>query len=141
MAQTMDNLAVARESIEAFNRGDWESFKQTHAENSVYDEIATQRHVEGRDAIMQLNQEWKSAFPDANGTIERAIESGDTVTLEITWRGHQEGPLQMPEGQLPPTGRAVEMKAADVLEIHDGKITSEHHYFDMAGMMQQLGVN
>ena len=140
MPEVLDALAIARESVEAFNDGAWDRFGAILAEESTYDEIATQRHVEGREDILAVNREWKAAFPDATGTIDRLIESGDTVTMELVWRGHQTGPMPMPNGELPPTGRSVEVKAAQILEIRDGKVMSDHHYFDLAGMMAQLGV-
>lgn len=141
MPEVLDRLAVARESIEAFNDADWDRFGAILAEDSTYTEMATRRHLEGREAVLETNREWKAAFPDAHGTIERAIEAGDTVTLEVTWRGHQTGTMAMPGGDLPPTGRAVEVPAAQILEIRDGKVISDHHYFDMAGMLAQLGVS
>jgi flagellar protein FlbD len=37
--------------------------------------------------------EWKEAFPDAKGTVTNAAVADDTVTLEVTWEGTQDGPL------------------------------------------------
>lgn len=140
MPELMDATAVACETVEAFNDGAWDRFAALLDDRSTYDEMATHRHCEGRDEIIAVNKEWKGAFPDARGTIERVIESGDMVTLELTWRGHQNGTLPVPGGEIPPTGRAVEVPAAEVLEIRDGKVVSERHYFDLAGMFEQLGV-
>lgn len=140
MPQVLDTTTVARETVEAFNEGAWDRFASVLDENSTYDEMATHRHCKGCDEIVALNKEWKGAFPDAQGTIERLIEAGDTVTMEVTWRGHHTGPLQTPDGAIPPTGRAIEVSAAGVLEIREGKVVSDHHYFDLAGMFEQLGV-
>jgi steroid delta-isomerase-like uncharacterized protein len=135
----MSSSDVAREQVEAFNAGDWERFRATLTEDSVYDELATGRHLEGQEAVLEANRGWKEAFPDARGTVERAIESDGTVTLEITWEGTQSGPMQMPTGDLPPSGRRAVVKAVEVFDVEGGKIRESHHYFDMMGLLSQVG--
>ena len=135
----MGTIDVARENVEAFNAADWDRFGATMSEDCVYDEPGTQRHVEGVDGIVEINRGWRETFPDAHGTIERAIAADGTATLEITWEGTQAGPLQTPEGELPPSNRHVTVKAAQVFDIEGDKIKEAHHYFDMAGMLQQIG--
>ena len=135
----MSSVDIAREQIEAFNAADWDRFGATMSPDCVYDEPGTQRHVEGADAIIEINRGWKEAFPDAHGTIERAIEANGSVTLEITWEGTQSGPFHGPAGDLPPSNRRVNVKAAQVYDVEGDKVKEAHHYFDMAGMLQQLG--
>ncbi len=50
------------------------------------------------------------------------------------------GPLQTPTGQMAATGKPIEMRACQVFEIAGGKAQSMRQYFDMATLMQQLGV-
>ena len=135
----MSNVDIACEQIEAFNAGDWDRFRSTLADDSVYDELATQRHLEGQDAILDATRGWKEAFPDAHGTIEKASAGDGTVTLEITWEGTQSGPLHTPGGDIAPSNRHVVIHAAEVFEMEGEKIRAAHHYFDMMGMLQQLG--
>src|SRR5437588_11554405 len=99
----MTSIDVARANVEAFNAGDWDRFRSLLADRCVYDETATQRRVEGADAIVDTNRGWKDAFQDAQGRIERAVAADGTVTLEITWEGIQSGTLHMPTGDLPPS--------------------------------------
>jgi steroid delta-isomerase-like uncharacterized protein len=135
----MNSIDVARENIGAFNAGDWERFKATLAQEPVYDELATQRHLVGPEAIVDANRAWREAFPDATGTVERALADDGTVTLEITWEGTQSGPLHMPTGDTPASGRHVVVKAAQVLEFEGDKIREVHHYFDLMGLLRQIG--
>jgi steroid delta-isomerase-like uncharacterized protein len=135
----MTSIDVAREQIEAFNAGDWERFRGTLADDSVYDELATQRHLVGQEAILEANRGWREAFPNARGTVERALADDGTVTLEITWEGTQSGPLHMPTGDIPPSNRQVVVKAVEVFDVEGEKIREAHHYFDLMGMLQQLG--
>jgi steroid delta-isomerase-like uncharacterized protein len=135
----MGAVEVARESIEAFNAGDWDRFRSLHAEDVVEDELGTQRRIEGSDALVESNQGWKQAFPDASGLVTNAVESGDTATLEITWSGTHSGPLEMPDGELPATNKRVELRACQVFRVEGDRIAEDRNYFDMATMLQQLG--
>src|SRR2546422_11584147 len=93
-----DQIDVAREEIEAFNAGDWDRFEATYTADAVYEEPGTQRHVEGRDQVLEINRGWKEAFPDAHGTITDVAAGDDTATVEVTWEGTQSGALATPDG-------------------------------------------
>ena len=84
-----DKVQLAKEGIEAFSAGDWERFKAPLRADAVYEELATQRKVQGPDQIVEASKGWKEAFPDATGTITKVTEGADTVVLEITWQGTQ----------------------------------------------------
>jgi steroid delta-isomerase-like uncharacterized protein len=134
-----DLISVARQEVEAFNAGDWERFAETVAPDAVYDEVATGRRFEGKEDIVEVNRSWKAAFPDARGTITKVSASGDTVTVEVTWEGTQSGPMEGPQGEMPPSNRHAVVRAVQILEFSDGRIKENRHYFDMLGMLQQLG--
>lgn len=135
-----DLIALARENVEAFNDGDWDRFRATLADDSVYEEPGTQRKVEGPDAITELNAGWKAAFFDANGTVTDAFACGDRVAVQITWEGTQSGSLGLPGGaEVPATNKRVTIQACQVARMADGKIAETTHYFDVLGMLEQLG--
>ncbi len=135
----MTSTDVARANIEAFNAGDWKGLAATFADKCVYDELATHRHLEGQEAIVEANRGWKEAFPDAQGRIDRAMADNGTVTLELTWEGTQSGPLHMPTGDIAPSGRRINLKAAQVFEVEGERIREAHHYFDLTSLLQQIG--
>jgi predicted ester cyclase len=67
--------------------------------------------------------------------------AGETVVLELTWRGTHEGPLQTPKGSIPATGKSIEIRACAVIQVAGEKGKSQRHYFDMATLFQQIGAN
>jgi predicted ester cyclase len=72
--------------------------------------------------------------------VHSAYVDGNTVTLELTWEGTHTGPMRRPDGQeLPSTGRRGTVKACEVMEIEDGRITATRHYFDLMTILQQVG--
>jgi hypothetical protein len=48
--------------------------------------------------------------------------------------------LQLPSGPLAPTGRSIELRACQIIEVEGGKTRTITQYFDMATLVQQLGV-
>jgi hypothetical protein len=69
------------------------------------------------------------------------MASGNTVTIELTWRGTHTGPLVLPNGTIAPTGRSIELRACEVVEVEGGKTRSFTQYFDLSSLMRQIGVN
>jgi steroid delta-isomerase-like uncharacterized protein len=132
-------IRVAREGIDGFSAGDWERQRALSAPDAVYYEPATGRRVEGVEEFIRVGQAWKAAFPDARGTVTNALASGGTAVLEITWEGTQTGDLETPGGTIPATGRRVTLPAVQVVVVSGGKVRETRHYFDLMGMLQQLG--
>ena len=93
---------------DAFNRGDWSAFEAGLDPDAVYEEVTTGRRTDGAKANTELAKGWKSAFPDAQGTMDASYVSGDTVIFELTWRGTQNGPLPLPERQRIATDRKAD---------------------------------
>ena len=137
MAQSVIDTAKAQ--ITAYNEKDWNAVTTALAPGCVYDEVATHRRVEGINDILTAWRGWATALPDSKASFDNVSASGNTVTLEITWRGTHKGPLQTPSGALPPSGGKMEIRACQVVEVADGRVTAIRHYFDMATMLQQLG--
>ncbi len=64
----------------------------------------------------------------------------DFAVVEYVGRGTHEGTFRGPAGEIPPTGRHVELLFREIHCFRDGKIFSTRSYFDVAGMMAQLGL-
>ena len=130
---------IAKSQISAYNQKDWTAVAAVLAPGCVYDEVATHRRVQGVNDIMAAWRGWATAIPDSKASFDSVSVSGNIVTLELTWRGVQTGPLETPAGALPPSGRSMDIRACQVVEVSDGKVQSIRHYFDMATLLQQLG--
>ena len=133
-------IDAAKAPLLAYNDKDWARAKASITPDFVYDEVATGRKQQGADLVIPLWQGWAQAFPDSKATFHSALLSGDSVVLEVTWKGTHKGPLQTPGGSIAPTGKAIEIRACNILEIAGDKARSQRHYFDMATLFQQLGV-
>ena len=73
-----DKVQLAKEGIEAFSAGDWERFKAPLRADAVYEELATQRKVQGINDLLGAWRGWAEAFPDSKATFNTVATSGNT---------------------------------------------------------------
>ena len=76
----------------------------------------------GPDGYKQLILFFEEGFPDSGIEIINLFASEDQAVVEFIGRGTNTGPLHMPTGDVPPTGRVVEMRFCDVYRVSNGKI-------------------
>jgi hypothetical protein len=62
-----DPIEVAKDGVEKFNAGDWSGLRSTLTSDTVEDEFATQRRLEGPEAVVAAAEGWKRAFPMPTG--------------------------------------------------------------------------
>lgn len=138
--QTADKMVkIAREQVDSFNSGDWERVRAGLASDSRYEELGTERRIDGPEKIVDLFKGWKQAFPDAAGAVTSALASGDKAVLEVTWKGTHTGPLTMAEGTIPASGKHQQTPAAIVFTFEGDKIKESRHYFDSLTLLKQIG--
>jgi steroid delta-isomerase-like uncharacterized protein len=131
----------AKATIVGYNRKDWAAVRAAAAPGFVYEEFGTQRRLQGIDDVLAAWRGWATAIPDSKATVHSEYVSGNTVVFELTWRGTHTGPLQTPRGVIAPTGKTIDLPACQVVEIAGDKTKAVRHYFDMATLLQQLGVS
>jgi steroid delta-isomerase-like uncharacterized protein len=133
-------IEIAKATITAYNEKDWKKARDLMAADTVYDEKATHRRLQGPDQIIEAFQSWATAFPDSRATFVRELGGGDIAVLELVWKGVHAGPLQMPTGAIPASNKPIEMAACQVFRVEGGKVKSATHYFDLLTMLAQIGV-
>jgi steroid delta-isomerase-like uncharacterized protein len=96
--------------------------------------------MHGVEPFLAYAQVFTNAFPDAHMELDSTVEQGNTIIAEGSFAGKHTGPLASPQGEVPPTGRSINLRFADVFEVKDGKVIRHNVYFDSATMMAQLGL-
>lgn len=133
-------IEAAKGPLVGYSKKDWNAVKASITSDFVYDEVATGRKVKGVDQVMTIWKGWATAFPDSKATFHDAFVSGTTVVLELSWKGTHTGPLQTPNGPIAATGKRIDMRACNVIELAGEKAKLQRQYFDMATMLKQIGV-
>jgi steroid delta-isomerase-like uncharacterized protein len=132
---------LAKEQIIAYNEKDWDRARDVLAPEIVYDEVGTHRRLKGTDDVLTAWKGWATAIPDSRATFNSEFVSGNTAVLEITWRGTHSGPLQTPDGEIPATGKKIELRAVQVVDVDNDHVRSVRQYFDMGTLLQQIGAD
>ena len=81
----------------------------------------------------------RTAFPDINVTNDEIIIMGDKTVNRWTVTATNTGPLQTPEGELPPTGKKIRFSGVAISRRVNEKIVEEWSYFNMLDLLLQLG--
>lgn len=140
-----DNVSLARSLTELFNS---HQSDPTWLEKSVTAFATDSRHTNiplgitlpGSEGYKQSGMFFAEGFPDSRIEVTNVFATEDQVILEYTGRGTNTGPLHLPMGDIPATGRQAELRLCDVMQIRNGKIVSYHSYYDTMTMLQQLGL-
>jgi steroid delta-isomerase-like uncharacterized protein len=138
--KTEELVKLARQQIDAFNNSDWGLMRGNLTSDSRYEELGTERKVEGPEKIVELFKGWKRAFPDVVGTVTGSVASGNKTALEVTWKGTHTGPLTTAEGTIEASGKRHETPAAVFYTFEGNKIKASRQYFDSLTLLKQIGV-
>lgn len=134
------NRTILKAADEAFLRRDWKAFASLHAESVIVHSPLSTDPTKGREAHVEQLTNILTAFPDLRVDTIRAFGEGPWMCCEQTMTGTHTGPLPGPAGQLlPPTNMAIRLDVCTVFKLEGGQITEEHLYFELAGLMAQLG--
>lgn len=151
-------VKIAESIVQAYSDKNWGELWSLVDPGLVYDETATQRKVRGVKGFMTILQEWGTAFPDSKITITGSKSYGNTVAMDLRWTGTHTGRLDIPGGEILPTGKKVDLPASMVIEIGKGEVVTRMfgegevldrevgppravsivHYFDVAVLEKQL---
>ena len=128
-----ENKALIRRWIEEFDRKNF----------AIVDEMATPSalfYYPGSEPWNRETQQgffkgFSSAFPDHQHTIDEQIAEGDKVVSRFTIRGTHNGDLQ----GIAHTGKRVTIEGTMIDQMVGGKIQEHRVFYDMLGLLQQLG--
>jgi hypothetical protein len=62
------------------------------------------------------------------------------VVVQLALQGTHDGPLQLPRGIIPPTGKRMDAPCCDVFKLVDGRIQTFDCYPSGSVILTQLGV-
>jgi steroid delta-isomerase-like uncharacterized protein len=134
-----DARTLAEKHYEGFNTANLELAGSIHSDD-VELRVPGAGAMTGAAAWTEYTGPFLSGFPGAKIHADNYIESGDTIVVEGHFSGENTGPLMTPMGELPATGKSIDLPFADIFRVKDGKVVSHHVYYDQADFMTQLGL-
>lgn len=122
----------------------WETFKKRHTEDvAVYwpggAEPTKGRHHHDLEAV-----EFFKTFPD-NHLINRPYKillADENRTCSVAdFSGTMKGPMKMGDKTIPPTNKSFQVEFCTVATWNeDGEIIEERLFYDLVGLMKQIGL-
>ena len=126
----------ARSYFEAVGRRDVEGMMEHWKEEGVVDMVPI-GILRGVGEISAFFEEMFAAFPDAEMTVQRLAAGQNEVAVEWRMTAHFTG---APFQGIEPTGRPVELRGVDMIEIADGKIVTNTAYYDGMAFARGAGL-
>jgi steroid delta-isomerase-like uncharacterized protein len=127
---------VARAVFEAVASRDVDGIVSC-GEPGYVDDFVAIGEFRGRDAVRNFFRELFAAFPDFAMTVDRIV--ADDTSAVVQWHAvatFTGGPVL----GIRATGRPVDLRGVDVLEIVDGLVQHNTIYYDGASFARQVGL-
>lgn len=125
-----------RSYFDAMDRRDAEGMAAHWREDGVEDVVAV-GIMRGRDELRAFFASMFAAMPDARTTVTRLVAGEQSCAVEWRLEGTFDGAAYM---GIEPTGKHVELRGLDLLEVEDGELVSNTAYFDGLGFARQIGM-
>lgn len=129
---------------DAWNSQDWDTFEKRHARDVAVYWPALPEPTRGVDNHRAEAIAFFKIFPDNhidNDPYKILFAQGDYTCSVARFTGSMQGPMQAPDGRLvPPTGKHFEIEFCTVAHWRGEEITEERLFYDLVGMLRQIGV-
>ena len=127
---------TVRAYFEAMDNRDADAMAAHWREDGVEDVVPV-GVMRGRAELRDFFGSMFAAMPDARTTVTRLIAGEQNCAVEWRIEGTFDGAPYM---GIEPTGKHVEIRGFDLLELENGEIVSLTAYFDGASYARQIGM-
>jgi len=132
-------LLSERLYIEVFGRGHVEEADAILAPEVISHAPGVPPTV-GSDGIKQQAVLLRTAIPDLRVELEDQLAEGDQVASRWRATGTHGGPLRLPTGDLPPSGRPIEFAEIRIDRFEGDRIVESWFIPDRLSFWMQLGL-
>jgi predicted ester cyclase len=94
----------------------------------------------GKPAAEQFWSLWNDAFPGHRLDVVRSVAEGDTVVFGAIFVGTHSGPLSLPSGTVPATGKNVRIPYVLIATASGDRFSRFVFYYDNVEVLTQLGL-
>lgn len=134
------NEAAIRNAYQVAEDKDVPGWVNSFTEDGTFTDESIGVTYRGPKELGRTVEVYAKAFPDMHRELYRFYVTGDTVVVELALQGTHRGPLELPSGTVPPTGRRMDAPCCDVFQLRNGKIHSFNCYPSGTVILAQLGI-
>lgn len=135
LMQTLDN---------AWNTQDWDTFLKRHSDDTRVYWPGQPEPTKGRMTHRDECVEFFKTFPDnhlVNNPYKIFFGQDDFTCSVADFTGTMKGPMKGSDGKLiPPTNKKFHIEFCTVAHWKNGEIVEEKLFYDLVGMMKQIGL-
>ena len=142
MSTEQTNMELMQTLDDSWNNQDWDTFEKRHKTDTVV-RWPAQPSTHGIQAHRAESEQMFQTFPDnrvENRPYKVFFASGDWTCSVARFHGTMKGPMVMGDKTIPPNGKGFEVDFCTVARWHEGQIVEENLFYDVVGMMSQLGL-
>ena len=133
---------IVKKHLDLLNRGELDTMAALFAPDAVDRNPMLPGPLQGREAIRKTAETFRKAFTDLHFRFLNTLTKGDIVVIEGVFTGTHTGPLEGPNGTVPPTNRHFELPHVRLCRVNrQGQIAEQWFYFDQATFFRQLGLS
>ena len=139
-----ENLELMKTLDDAWNSQNWEVFRKRHSEDTAVFWPGQPNPTNGRHNHEVESKEFFKTFPDnhiVNNPYKISFGEGDWTCSIADFTGTMKGPMKGPDGKIiPPTNRSFKVEFCTVAHWENGEIVAERLFYDLVGLMKQIGL-
>ena len=138
-----ENMELMKTLDDACNSQDWETFEKRHAQNVAVYWPGQSEPTGGREAHYEESVEFFKTFDNklVNNPYKIVFGQGNYTCSVADWTATMKGPLKGPDGKLiQPTNKTAKLEFCTVATWENQEIVEERLFYDVVGMMKQLGL-
>jgi ketosteroid isomerase-like protein len=135
------NLEVVEELYRAAEAdvNDIKKFVSLFADNGYFYDVSAGKKYYGKD-LGNVVAIYHAAFPDMHRELDEFYVLEDMVIVQLSLNGTHKGPLELPIGTIPATGKRMKTPCADYFKMKNGKIEYFHCYTAATVLLTEIGV-
>jgi hypothetical protein len=139
------NKQLMKTLDDAWNTQDWDSFNKRHAADVAVYWPGQPEPTRRRQAHQEEAEQFFKSFPDNkvwNDPYMVLFAEGDYTCSVAKFTGTMKGPMKGPQGEtIQPTNKSFEVEFCTVAHWNEkGEIVEEKLFYDLVGLMRQIGL-
>jgi steroid delta-isomerase-like uncharacterized protein len=131
-----EHLALVAKHLAAENEHRMAETLETLHPDCVFEDVAMGKIYRGRAGAEEYYRRWWTAFDFKVQGKKRHFTEEGVLIAETSYLGKHVGDFF----GLPPTQQPIELRLCVIIGFRDGLMDGERFYYDLAGLLRQLGV-
>ena len=130
-----DTMQLVARHLAAENAHQMEETLATLHPDCVFEDVALQQTFRGRAGARDYYATWWSAFDVQVQGERRYLGTDGTMIAEARYIGRHVGDFY----GIAASGKPIDLRLAVIIGFRDGLMNGERFYYDLAGLLRQIG--